>query len=149
MQRKLIAPIAVLGLAGAGLATVAALLASGQDSPAPAAPRDSGAAVQIVDTTGATTSSVAVTTTSKAPATTSSKVEVRTTDQQAAAPKKTVQQRQVAAADEPTTDPATSDTPGPGAPDRNTSAYTPAPVACLPAETSADCLDDGFHNGSA
>ena len=146
MQRKLIAPIAVLGLAGAGLATVAALLASGQDSPAPAAPRDSGAVIQVTDTP-ATTTSVAVTTTSKTPATTSSKVEVRTTEQQAAAPRKTVQQRQVAAADDPvtTTDPGTSSSD-------DTAAVPPThyqPTPCSETETSPDCLDDGLHNGSS
>lgn len=91
-------------------------------------------------------STPSATTTAKASST--AKVEVTTTEQ-AAAPKRTVQQRQ-AAADEPTSDPSSGDpSDEPGAPNRNTSSWTPAPVQCLPGENSADCLDDGLHNGSA
>jgi hypothetical protein len=146
-MRKNIAAFSVLGVAGAALAAVGVLVASAQDSPAPTAPRDQLAVVQVTDAP-VTTSSIVVTTTKAAP-TTSAKVEVKTTEQAAVTTRAKQQQRQAAEGDDPTDEPGGDPSDEPGAPNRNTSSWTPAPVACLPGEDSADCLDDGLHNGSA
>lgn len=150
MQRRNLAAFGVLGLAGAGLATVAALVASGQDSPTPGpvAPADQVAVVQVTD---APTSSPALTTT---------KAQVRTTEQAEAPAQRTVR----AAADEPgdtASDPTGEQTLAPGE-TSTTEATQYHPITttvidtggggtspCAPDESSPDCLDDGWHNGSS
>ena len=143
---------AVTGTGIAVLALAAALAVTGAGNEPTVRKLEHGSAVTFSATpkaavSGLPASSAPSTVTTTAAPTASVKVE--TTEQAAVPTKRTVQPRR-AGAEEPTSDPDAGDpSDEPGAPNRNTSSWTPAPVECLPGENAPDCLDDGLHNGSA
>lgn len=145
MQRKNLAAVAVLGIAGAAIVTTFAFVASAQSDTPAAPPADSGAVVQVTAAPSTTIDTSALVTTTKAAPKTSAKVEVQVqTTEQA---KAKVQQRQAAAADE--SDTQTEQTLAPGETSTTVGTVTHAPPTCMAGETSADCEDDGLRNGSA